>query len=225
MARKLTVEKKFPEEGVIFYKEGPVKFLCGRLSFPHLHEPQTFKGKDGKADVSKYSLELLIKSDRFQESKKYLVEKIKKIMEEKDCKCPKANWFILEGDPDERPELEGVYRVKASESEDRRPVIVDENGEDVDGSKAIRDMFYAGCYVDVLVNPWGMKWTDGSTTSKRVNASLLSIKFRKDGERFGEEPIDPNEAWAEDDDFEEEGSGDKQTRRPAKEEFNEDDDL
>lgn len=213
MARKLTVEKKFPDEGVIFYKEGPVKFLCGRLSYPHLDKPQLFKGKDGKGDVEKYGLELLIQSDRFVKSKAYLIEKIKKIMEEKDCKCPKANWFVLEGDGDERPELEGVYRIKASESKERRPVIVDENGEDVDGSAAIREMFYAGCYVDILINPWGMKWTDGSTTSKRVNASLLSVKYRKDGERFGEEPIDANEAWGdEDDDFDEDGGSSKPSR-------------
>lgn len=220
MARKLTIEKKFEDEGVIFYKEGLVKFLCVRLSYPHLDKPQVFNNNGNTSE--KYSLEGLIKSSRFVKSKAYLVDKIKKIMEEKDCKCAKANWFILEGDPDERPELEGVYRIKASENADRKPLIVDANGEDVDGAAAIREMFYAGCYVDILVQPWGLKWTDGNTTSKRVNGGLKSVKFRKDGERFGEEPIDAEEAWADDDDFEEEGMTSGTSNRKSKD-FEEDD--
>jgi hypothetical protein len=198
MARKLTVEKRFNDEGVIFYKEGLVKFLGVRCSYPHLDVPQQFK-RDNGSTKSSYSIEGLIESDRFQKSKAYLVEKIRAIMEAKNCKCPKANWFILEGDPDERPELEGVYRIKAGET--RKPLLFDENGEEIEGKDLIREVFFPGAVVDILVEPWGMLYKDENTTSKRVCASLRSVKFRADdGVRFGEEPIDTSEAWDDDED-------------------------
>ena len=222
MARKLTVEKRFKEEGVVFYKEGLVKFLGVNLSYPHLAEPQSFKRDNGSTKES-YSLEGLIDSSRFKESKAYLVDKIKKIMEAKNCKCPKANWFILEGDADERPELDGKYRIKAGET--RKPLLLDEDGEEVEGKNAIRDVFFPGAVVDILIEPWGMLYTDGQTTSKRVCASLRSVRFRADdGTRYGEEPIDTSEAWDDDeDDWEVEGK--KTTTKKSKPSDDEDDDL
>lgn len=207
MGRKLTVEKRFKEEGVVFYKEGLIKFLDVRLSYPHLDKPQDFTRDDGSV-VSKYGLEGLIETDRWPNAKKYLVDKIKAIMEAKNCKCAKANWFVLEGDADERPELEGVYRIKASES--RRPDIVDENGDEVDSNDMIRTLFYPGCRVDILIEPWGQNYVDkkSNVSSKRVNASLRSVKWRRNDGRFGEEPIDTGDAWDDEDDdgFEREDS-------------------
>lgn len=201
MARKLTVEKRFAEEGVVFYKEGPIKFLDVRLSYPHLDKPQKFARDDG-TEVEKYGLEGLIESDRWPNARKYLVEKIKALMEAKNCKCPKANWFVLEGDPDERPELDGVYRIKCSES--RKPEILDENGDTVDSNEVIRTIFYPGCRVDILIEMWGQNYVDKKTnvTSKRVNSSLRTVKWRRNDGRFGEEPIDTESAW---DDEDEEG--------------------
>lgn len=199
MARKLTIEKRFKEEGVVFYKEGPIKFLDVRLSYPHLDKPQSFTRDDGSV-VEKFGLEGLIETDRFPEAKTYLVEKIRKLMEDKNCKCAKANWFILEGDADERPELDGVYRIKCSES--RKPDILDENGDEIDATDIIRKLFYPGCRVDILIEMWGQNYVDKktNTTAKRVNASLRTVKWRRNDTRLGEEPVDTSSAWDDDDD-------------------------
>ncbi len=202
MARKLTVEKKFPKEGVVFYKEGYVKFLDVKCSYPHLHEPQKFTRDDG-GEVEKYGMEGLIESERFQESKAYLVQMIKKIMEDKDCKCSKDKWFVVEGDADLRPELDGMYQIKASES--RRPDILSVDGDELEAKKEIRELFYPGVRCDMLIRPWGQNYRDPKkgTTAKRVNAGLVSVKWRRDDTRLGEEPIDTSDAWddEEDDEF------------------------
>lgn len=199
MARKLTVEKKFPKEGVIFYKEGFIKFLDVKCSYPHFDKPQKFTRDDG-GEVEKYGMEGLIESERFQESKKYLVDKIKQIMEDRDCKCSKDKWFVIEGDEDLRPELAGMYQIKASES--RKPTFLSVDGDEIDSAKELRDLFYPGVRCDMLIRPWGQNYRDQKkgTSAKRVNAGLVTVKWRRDDTRLGEEPIDTNDAWDEEDD-------------------------
>lgn len=215
MARQLTVEKRFPKEGVTFYKEGFIKFVDVKLSYPHFDKPQSFERDDG-SKVEKYGCEGLIESERFQESKKYLVDKIKKIMDDKDCKCSKDKWFVIEGDPDMRPELEGMYQIKASES--NKPLFLSVDGDEIDSTKELRELFYPGCRVDILIKPWGQNYRDPKkgTTAKRVNAGLVNVKFRRDDTRLGEEPIDTSGAWEddEDDEFFEKSSPNRSSRSP-----------
>jgi hypothetical protein len=45
---------------------------------------------------------------------------------------------------------------------------------------------YAGCYVNANIDVW---WQDNKY-GKRVNASLRSVQFVKDGESFGAGPLD-----------------------------------
>lgn len=216
MARKLTVEKKFPKEGVIFYKEGYIKFLDVKCSYPHFDKPQKFTRDDG-GEVEKYGMEGLIESERFQESKKYLVEKIKQIMEDRDCKCSKDKWFVIEGDEDLRPELAGMYQIKASES--RRPTFLSVDGDEIDSAKELRDLFYPGVRCDMLIRPWGQNYRDQKkgTSAKRVNAGLVTVKWRRDDTRLGEEPIDTNDAWddEEDDEYFEKQSPSKGSRQSS----------
>ena len=201
MARSLTVLKKFPKEGITFYKEGYIKILDAKLSYPHFDKPQKFTRDDG-TEVEKYGCEGLIESTRFQESKKFMVDMIKKIMEDKDCKCSKDKWFVVEGDPDMRPELDGMYQIKASES--RKPEFLSVDGDEIDSVKELRELFYPGCRVDIMIRPWGQNYRDAKsgTTAKRVNAGLVTVKFRRDDTRLGEEPIDTNGAWDDDEDDE-----------------------
>lgn len=198
MARKLTVLKKFPEAGFIFYKEGYIKILNAKLSYPHFDKPQKFERDDG-TETEKFGCEGLVEADRIAMVKTYLVDMIKKIMEDKDCKCSKDKWFVIEGDGDLRPELEGFYQIKASET--RRPDFFTVDGDEIDNNKDLQKLFYPGCRVDLLIRPWGQNYKDKKgVTSKRVNAGLNSVKFRNDDTRLGEEPIDTSGAWDEDDD-------------------------
>jgi hypothetical protein len=74
-----------------------------------------------------------------------------------------------------------VMYVSASNA--RRPLVVDLQGNPLvatDGKP------YAGCYVNANIDVW---WQDNKY-GKRVNASLRSVQFVKDGESFGAGPLD-----------------------------------
>lgn len=202
MARQLTVLKKFPQEGVTFYKEGYIKILDAKLSYPHFDKPQKFQRDDG-SEVEKYGCEGLLEDSRFNESKAFMTKVIKEIMEDKDCKCSKDKWFVIQGDPDVRPELEGMWQIKASES--RRPDFFTVDGDEITIAKDLKDLFYPGCRVDIMIRPWGQNYVDKKTNTKakRVNAGLVSVRFRRDDTRLGEEPIDTSGAWEDDDEAEE----------------------
>lgn len=200
MARKLTVLKKFPEAGFTFYKEGYIKILNAKLSYPHFDKPQKFERDDG-TETEKYGCEGLVEVERINMVKPFLVEQIKKIMEDRDCKCSKDKWFIIEGDGELRPEVEGFYQIKASES--RKPDFFTVDGDEITIQKDLKDLFYPGCRVDILIRPWGQNYKDKKgVTSKRVNAGLVNVKFRNDDTRLGEEPIDTSGAWDDDEDDE-----------------------
>jgi len=76
---------------------------------------------------------------------------------------------------------DAVMYVSASNA--RRPLVVDLQGNPLvanDGKP------YAGCYVNANIDVW---WQDNKY-GKRVNASLRSVQFVKDGESFGAGPLD-----------------------------------
>ena len=226
MARKLTVLKKFPEAGFTFYKEGYIKILNAKLSYPHFDKPQKFERDDG-TETEKYGCEGLVEVERINMVKPFLVEQIKKIMEERDCKCSKDKWFIIEGDGELRPEVEGFYQIKASES--RKPDFFTVDGDEITIQKDLKDLFYPGCRVDILIRPWGQNYKDKKgVTSKRVNAGLVNVKFRNDDTRLGEEPIDTSGAWDDDEDdehFEKAAPGGSKSTSKSKPHDDEDDDL
>lgn len=86
---------------------------------------------------------------------------------------------------------EGMMYLSASDA--KRPRVLDADGIDVrEGDEGAP---YAGCRVDMKVRIWAMdnKW------GKRINASLIAVKFRDDDDAFGAAPFDPDE-FDEDDD-------------------------
>ena len=98
-----------------------------------------------------------------------------------------------------RPELDAMYQIKASAS--RKPESLTVDGDEIQSVKDLRDLFYPGCRVDLMIRPWGQNYRDAKgTTAKRVNAGLVTVKFRRDDTRLGEEPVDTSGAWEEDDD-------------------------
>jgi len=46
---------------------------------------------------------------------------------------------------------------------------------------------YAGCYVNMSIR----LWAQDNQFGKRVNAQLRAVQFVKDGEAFGDKPVDP----------------------------------
>jgi hypothetical protein len=50
---------------------------------------------------------------------------------------------------------------------------------------------YAGCYVNMSIR----LWAQDNQFGKRVNAQLRAVQFVKDGEAFGNKPVDPQKEF------------------------------
>lgn len=190
------------------YEGGIIKILNVRASYPHLDKP--YAGDDG--GEPKFSIVGLADKGTHQSVKEACVEVIEDLKKaNKNAKVAKDKLFIKNGDDSDKEEYEGMWTISARET--KRPKVRDGNGDLLEVDE-IADTIYAGCYVDIIIRPW----FQDNAFGKRCNANLLSVKFRADGEQFGEGRIDDDELW--DDDDEPKSSGKK-----SKPSDDEDDDL
>ena len=172
------------------YEGGIIKILNVRASYPHLDKP--YAGDDG--GEPKFSIVGLADKATHQEVKEACVEVIEDIKKaNKNAKVSKDKLFIKNGDDSDKEEYEGMWTISARET--KRPKVRDGNGDLLEVDE-IADTIYPGCYVDIIIRPW---FQDNSY-GKRVNANLLSVKFRADGEQFGEGRVDDDDLWDDDDD-------------------------
>ena len=171
------------------YEGGIIKILNVRASYPHLDKP--YAGDDG--GEPKFSILGLADKATHEEVKAACVEVIDDLKKaNKNAKVAKDKLFIKNGDDSDKEECEGMWTISARET--KRPKVRDGNGDLLEVDE-IADTIYPGCYVDIIIRPW---FQDNSY-GKRVNANLLSVKFRADGEQFGEGRIDDDDLWDEDD--------------------------
>ena len=86
-------------------------------------------------------------------------------------------------------------------SSDKRPPVVD---KDLSPITAEDDVIYAGCYVNATVRIWAQDNQFG----KRVNFALRAVQFAKDGEAFGQAPVNAEEEFDDISDEEDEDEDD-----------------
>ena len=171
------------------YEGGIIKILNVRASYPHLDRP--YAGDDG--GEPKFSIVGLADKATHQEVKEACVEVIEDLKKaNKNAKVSKDKLFIKNGDDSDKEEYEGMWTISARET--KRPKVRDVNGDRLEVDE-IADTIYPGCYVDIIIRPW----FQDNAFGKRCNANLLSVKFRADGEQFGEGRIDDDDLWDEDD--------------------------
>lgn len=172
------------------YEGGIIKILNVRASYPHLDKP--YAGDDG--GEPKYSILGLADKETHEAIKIACVEVIDELKKaNKNAKVAKDKLFIKNGDDSDKEECEGMWTISARET--KRPKVRDGNGDLLEVDE-IADVIYPGCYVDIIIRPW---FQDNSY-GKRVNANLLSVKFRADGEQFGEGRVDDDDLWDDEDD-------------------------
>ena len=182
------------------YEGGIIKILNVRASYPHLDKP--YAGDDG--GEPKFSIVGLADKGTHQSVKEACVEVIEDLKKaNKNAKVAKDKLFIKNGDDSDKEEYEGMWTISARET--KRPKVRDGNGDLLEVDE-IADTIYAGCYVDIIIRPW----FQDNAFGKRCNANLLSVKFRADGEQFGEGRIDDDDLW--DDDDEAPKSGGKKSK-------------
>ena len=185
---------------------GQVLLRGVRLSFPALHEPSEMEGDDGTIRRF-YKANFLIpkEGDEFNN-----VARIKAAADEAKAKkfgSNKADWpkfkperiCLRDGDMENWDGYAGMFYVSANSPVERKPRVVT-NRKDKAGKWIVAEPGhdrnpYAGCYVNALISIWVQ---DHKTGGERVNASLETVQFLRDGDAFGAPPINPDDVFTDD---------------------------
>ena len=146
-----------------------------RLSFPSLFRKAVFNDNVGKYEATF----LLDKSDK--DTKKVLDEAIKEAITEAAIKVSADKRCLKDGDESEYDGYEGMWSIKAGNS--KRPTVIDRDKTPLAEED---DVLYAGCYVNAIIDIW----IQNNQYGKRANANLYGIQFVKNGDPFGQGPVD-----------------------------------
>lgn len=208
-SNKLVVKAR--HKGGVEYTNGMFRIDKCIASYPHLDEPHA--GEDG--GTPKFSIQGLLDKEEHSGIIDAMRNACKSIMAEKKTKVSGDKLFLKDGDKyfEDKEECKGRYNVSARET--TRPTLRDAKGNKLDPKSDmddIKEMFYGGAIVSILINPW----YQDNKFGKRINANLRAVRFVEDGTPFGEGRIGDDDAW-DDDDYDNEGSNDK--------DFDDDDDI
>lgn len=170
-----------------------IKLKNVRLSFPSLSKAKAFKNDDGSEGEPYYGATFLLDKTKQKSQIKQIEDAVQELLEDHFTgkKIPGAVKRPLR-DGSEKDHIDGygdgIKFISASSK--KRPIVVDKGVNAVEGSE-IDEMFYAGCYVNASIHLWVQdnKW------GKRVNAQLRAVQFCKDGEAFGDAPVNAEEEF------------------------------
>lgn len=176
-----------------------------RLSYPHLFKPyeSDLENDDGEKVAKFRAVFMIPKDDPEGNMKKWKAArkeveaakwgaKVPKLKAEKVC--------MKDGDEEDKAEYEGHYIIAASSGADRPPFVVtnrkDKDKKWIPAKPGQQGAPYGGCYVNAVVRVWAQ---DHTKWGKRLNCSLESVQFLRDGEAFGAPRANPNDKFTDDD--------------------------
>lgn len=173
-------------------EKGTILVKNVRLSYPHLFEKFAMEGDDEAK--ARYSGKFLLDKDTHAEEIKAIRRHLMELQKEWfKGKIGGDKLFFKDGEDSGKEEQEGCWVISAGDPK-RRPQVLDKDKSPITEED---DIVYAGCFVHVLIRPWKQ---NHPKYGKRINANLIGVQFAKDGERFGEEPIDASEEFDDEDD-------------------------
>lgn len=198
---------KFNDDGTILVKDV-------RLSYEHIFEKW---GKDtDPKERWRYSGKFLLGNDTHAEEIKLLKQHLMKLQQEYfKGKIGTSNLFFRNGADSGKEEQENAWVIAASDGK-RRPQVLNKDKSVI---TAEDDIVYSGCYVNVLIRPWKQDNEHG----KKINANLIGVQFKRDGDRFGEEAVDASQAFDDEDDGTSKSS--KAKAKGGNDDFDDDDDF
>jgi hypothetical protein len=173
-----------------------------RASYAYLFEPREDENDEG-VKKRKYRCTFMIPKGAEGKANMAAIkaasgEAKRKVWGENEAKWPKLKAdrvCLRDGDEEDKPEYEGHYIITASVGENRPPALVlNRRGGDKRWLPASPGQIYSGCYVNAVIR----LWAQDNKYGKRVNASLESVQFFRDGEPFGAAPVDPNDKFSDD---------------------------
>ena len=195
-------------------KDTLVTLLGVRLSFASLFEPNKQKNEDGTERETWKSNFLIPKEEAAEmigvfRGKHYPILQALKLAsaaaktlewghEDKWPKLKPEKLFLRDGDLEDWEGYPGNFYVSANAPIASRPAVVT-NRKDASKKWIVAEPGglgapYSGCYVNSVIRIWAQDTEHG----KRVNSSLKTVQFLKDGEAFGAAPVDPNEHFTDD---------------------------
>lgn len=161
-----------------------------RLSYPALFKAVAVQ----KDQEPKFSASFILNKKTDAKQIDAIKAAMKAVAEEKwgAGKVPKGVKYCLrDGGEEAKAETDGYGPeiVFFNASNKKRVAVVN---RDLTPLQAEDGKPYAGCFVNVSVQ----FWAQDNEYGKRVNASLRAVQFSKDGDAFGEKPVDPNKVFA-----------------------------
>lgn len=194
-----SLEKLKEGKNFIVYKSGDQKLIKIeniRFSYPHFGEQREDESDTGGTKKSWGGVAMLPKSTHV-EAKDAFVAIMNELMAANEVKVPPEYRCIKNGDDKDDELMHGHWLISFSDSK-VRPSARDERGGLIEGSAAIDEKFYGGCWGSVLLRPWyfnGKAKNSTKTYPKRICCGFTGVQFLKDDKPFGTGRIDDTEAW------------------------------
>lgn len=168
-------------------KEFKVKLTNVRLSFPQLFKPKAFEEGGELSYGAAFILDKTKHAKLITEFKAAVAEIANEYFKGKLPPMVKQKHPLRDGSEKETDGYgDGVMFIGSRNK--KRPTVVDRDMSPLseeDGKP------YAGCYVNATVR----LWVQDNKFGKRVNCQLRAVQFVKDGEPFGQAPVDANEEF------------------------------
>jgi len=193
------IERKMvkKEDYVVTFSDGVILVKEVRLAFPHLDKP--WAGPRGTNPKPTYgAVGLMPKTRPYAKSKALLDAEVQAFaVSKQNPDLPELHRFVRNGDDrKDRKNFLGHWTVHANES--NPPGLRGRGTDPVTGRARIikpeqaAEIFYPGCWVNMLVRPWWQSNENG----KKINSNLVAVQFVRDDTRFtgdgriGDEAID-----------------------------------
>ena len=173
-----------------------IKLKRVRVSFVKVFRAEAFRGsKRGPSDGGEKAFSINALIPKKTEAGEKLHDEIRDLIDDamdaewgRDKPRLKPDKFCLrDGDEEDYDGYADNWYVTARTR--NRPKVIDADGKtqlvEEDGRP------YSGCYCNV----WVRIWAQDNEFGKRLNAQLLAVQFVKDGEAFGEKPVDPTKEF------------------------------
>jgi hypothetical protein len=151
-----------------------IKLKNVRLSFPSLFHKAAFQGNETKYEGT-FLLNKKTHADSITEIQSAIAEKIKTDL--KGAKLGADKICLKDGDELDYDGYAGHFRIKGANG--KRPLVI---GKDKSPVTEDDNVFYAGCYVNAIIE----LWAQDNGFGKRINANLLAVQFAGDGEPFSD---------------------------------------
>lgn len=183
----------------IIWSDGTITVQDVRISYPHLDKPWSKKETETKRWSCTAILPLATHKAAIDAVYDHATDLVKAAFKGKDIADNLK--FIRDGGPTKKPEYADSWIVVAGESE-KKPVILNPDKTKMK-QEDIKPTFRAGHFIDLLIDPW----IQDNEHGKRANASLRSVRYRREGPEISDSGISEDEAISSFEDDEDGGFG------------------